>query len=343
MAWERGGKTAISFQKFDFPKARKLVEDCLRASGSAGEGETVLDYFAGSGTTAHAVINLNREDQGSRKYILVEQGEYFNTVLKPRVKKVAFSEHWKDGKPVIQKDNEGSENPLNGVSHCFKTLTLESYEDTQNNLVLNRTGEQQTLLDAEPAFKQDYTLNYMLDIETKGSLLNIEAFEQPFNYQMHIATDSAGETRLQNIDLIETFNYLIGLTVHTLGKLTVSIPFNKDDDGIWQAPNTIRRCEEGTADSYTFVMISGELPNGDSALVIWRVLNDFAKPDSKLMHNMALDTFVKNHLNVNPREKEIDAIFVNGDNTLPNIKDANEHWKVRLIEEEFQRLMFAEI
>lgn len=329
-------------KSFSFPKSVYATQDCLR-SLNLTPSSTCIDYFAGSGTTGHAVINLNREDQGHRKYILVEQGEYFNTVLKPRVKKVAFSEHWKDGKPVTHKDNEGSENPLNGVSHCFKTLTLESYEDTQNNLVLNRTGEQQALLDAEPAFKQDYTLNYMLDIETKGSLLNIEAFEQPFSYQMHIATDSAGETRLQNIDLIETFNYLIGLTVHTLEKLTVSIPFSKDDDGIWQAPNTIKRCEEGTADSYTFLMISGELPNGDSTLVIWRVLNGFANPESKLMHNMALDTFVKDHLKVNPREKEIDAIFVNGDNTLPNIKGNEEHWKVRLIEEEFQRLMFAEI
>ena len=49
----------------------------------------MLDFFAGSGTTAHAVINLNREDGGRRKYILVETNEYFDTVTLPRVKKVA--------------------------------------------------------------------------------------------------------------------------------------------------------------------------------------------------------------------------------------------------------------
>ena len=323
---------------FTSPKPTGLISKVIRI---AGKGIT-LDYFAGSGTTAHAVINLNREDEGDRKYILVEQGEYFDTVLKPRVKKVAHAEHWKDGKPIVHKDHQGSENTLNGISHCFKTLTLESYEDTQNNLELNRSQQQQDLLDAEPSFNQDYTLNYMLDMESKGSLLNIQAFEQPFNYQMKIATDSAGETSLQNVDLIETFNYLIGLTVQTLEKITVHIPFQRDNDGIWQTPDKIKPCEVDTPESYTFLIISGQLPNEDSTLVIWRVLNDFANPESKMFHNMALDTFVMDRLRINPRDKEIDAIFVNGDNTLPNIRSGEEHWKGRLIEEEFQRLMFAE-
>ena len=48
----------------------------------------VLDYFAGSGTTAHAIVNLNRTDDGHRRFILVEMAHYFDTVLLPRVKKV---------------------------------------------------------------------------------------------------------------------------------------------------------------------------------------------------------------------------------------------------------------
>ena len=71
---------------FLFPKSIHLVQDCLRAS-SLGKKDTVLDYFAGSGTTAHATINLNRQDDGTRKYILVEVGHHFDSVLKPRVKK----------------------------------------------------------------------------------------------------------------------------------------------------------------------------------------------------------------------------------------------------------------
>ncbi len=83
----------------------------------------VLDFFAGSGTTAHAVMNLNRADGGSRKYILVEMGEHFNTVILPRVKKVAFSDKWKGGQAVL---GNGSQ----GMSHFVKYFDLEQYEDT---------------------------------------------------------------------------------------------------------------------------------------------------------------------------------------------------------------------
>ena len=312
------------------PKHTSFVSRFIRQS--TNKNSFVLDIFGGSGSTAGAVIQSNRIDEYKRKFILMEANNYIDTIIKPRIKKTFFASTWKNGLPASN----------DSISSCFKTIILESYEDTQNNLQLNRSQQQQDLLNAEPAFNQDYTLNYMLDIESKGSLLNIQAFEQPFNYQMHIATDSAGETRLQNIDLIETFNYLIGLTVHTLEKTTVHIPLEQDADGIWQAPDKIKTCEEGQPDSYTFLIVSGQLPNDDSTLVIWRVLNDFANTESKMQHNMALDTFVMDRLKVNPKDKEIDAIFVNGDNILPNIRSGEEHWKVRLIEEEFQRLMFLE-
>ena len=84
---------------FSFPKSIHLVEDCLRASGSDNKS-MILDYFAGSGTTAHAAINLNREDDGERKFILVEMGEHFDSVLLPRIKKITFTPEWKDGKPA---------------------------------------------------------------------------------------------------------------------------------------------------------------------------------------------------------------------------------------------------
>ena len=46
------------------------------------------------------MIALNREDGGNRKYILVEMGDHFDTVLKPRLEKVGYSADWKDGKPT---------------------------------------------------------------------------------------------------------------------------------------------------------------------------------------------------------------------------------------------------
>ncbi|MDE0086350.1 MAG: site-specific DNA-methyltransferase, partial [Candidatus Poribacteria bacterium] len=76
---------------FSFPKSVYLVSDCLR-SGCLDENETVLDYFGGSGTTVHATINLNRIDNGKRKYILIEVGDHFDTVLNPRIKKAVYAE-----------------------------------------------------------------------------------------------------------------------------------------------------------------------------------------------------------------------------------------------------------
>ena len=108
---------------FGYPKPVSLISQYVLGStfSSVYKNAIVLDYFAGSGTTAHAVINLNREDNGNRKYILVEQGEYFDSVLKPRVQKVIFAKDWKDGKP--QADN----GEFGGVSQIVKVLKLESY------------------------------------------------------------------------------------------------------------------------------------------------------------------------------------------------------------------------
>ncbi|NQV47346.1 MAG: hypothetical protein HQ504_06130 [Rhodospirillaceae bacterium] len=104
-------------KKFDFPKSINLVKRCIYLSTASDQSPVILDYFAGSGTTGHAVITLNRQDSGHRKYILVEQGEYFETVTKPRMQKVVYSADWKDGKATA---------PQTGISHAFKVLKIES-------------------------------------------------------------------------------------------------------------------------------------------------------------------------------------------------------------------------
>ncbi len=93
----------------------KLIDSALE-----NVDDITLDFFAGSGTAAHAVMNLNRVNDGKRKYILVEMGEHFHTGILPRVKKVAFSDKWKDG--IAQ---EGK-----GISHFVKYFQLEQYEDS---------------------------------------------------------------------------------------------------------------------------------------------------------------------------------------------------------------------
>lgn len=68
---------------FSYPKSFYSTLDALRCGVGGAEEAVILDYFAGSGTTGHAVIELNKEDEGRRKYILVEMGDYFDTVLVP--------------------------------------------------------------------------------------------------------------------------------------------------------------------------------------------------------------------------------------------------------------------
>jgi len=284
---------------FSYPKSIHAVFDAVYVAGASDATATVLDYFAGSGTTGHAVINLNREDGGRRKFILVEMGEYFDTVLLPRIKKVTFTPEWRDGKPARGASPEESERS----PRIVKVLHLESYEDALNNLELKRTGPQQTLLEQHPEFREDYMLRYMLDVESRGSasLLNIERFEDPFNYTLNIATGTAGETKPTVVDLVETFNYLIGLRVKTI------------DD--------VRGVR----------VVTGAAPKGERVLILWR--------KTKELDNGALDAWFRKQ-GYNTKDQEYDVIYVNGDNNLENLRKPDQTWKVRLTEEEFKRLMF---
>ena len=138
------GKTEIKNLGLDFSYCHpaSLYEELINAASINGNG-VVFDYFAGSGTSAHATINLNREDGENRKYVLVEMGDYFYTVLLPRIKKVVYSKDWKDGKPVSRE----------GVSHFLKYYTLEQYEETLRN-ARYEDGEQLELDSMKSPFGQ---------------------------------------------------------------------------------------------------------------------------------------------------------------------------------------------
>ena len=81
-------KTIFGGQRvFDFAKSAYFVSDILRFA-NVGPNDIVLDSFAGSGTTAHAVLALNKEDGGNRKFILVECEDYADTITAERVRRV---------------------------------------------------------------------------------------------------------------------------------------------------------------------------------------------------------------------------------------------------------------
>lgn len=266
----------------------------------------VLDYFGGSGTTAHAVITLNREDNGKRKYILIdkyiliEMGDHFDTVLKPRIEKVVYSPEWKKGKPCVHDK---------GISHCFKYLTLESYEDTLNNLELKKPDGADAALEGL-VDSDEYLLRYMLDVESRGSLLSTDAFLHPFDYEMKIAADSSGASVRRKIDLVETFNWLVGLRVES----------------------EERRIERGV------VLVEGTLPSGETALVCWR---DCGKVDAAALAELLKSQGYITGGDGRPA-KGRDVIYVNGDHSLKAVFSAETgDMKVRSIEEEFLTKMWA--
>ena len=287
---------------FDFPKALYAVVDSIRISCPDSNG-IVLDYFGGSGTTGHAVIALNREKKENRKFILIEQGEYFDFVTKARIQKVVYSSDWKDGKAIA---------PHTGISHVFKVLKLESYEDTLNNLHLTRTQAQQSLIGSMPnEAKEDYLLRYMLDVESRGSLLSVEQFKKPFDCKLKITVDSAGAYDERVIDLVETFNYMIGLRVRHVDV----------------------RVDIG------FVSVTGVLPSGEKALVLWR---DAEKLDYEKLNLLC------EKLAINPGDSEFDVVYINGDHNIPAVFTSTEAeggitrtLKIRQIEPEFMTLMFS--
>ena len=75
-----------SGKAFDFPKPPELIMYFIQMI--TGEDDIVLDSFAGSGTTAHAVLNMNKADGGHRKFILVEMMDYADSITAERVKRV---------------------------------------------------------------------------------------------------------------------------------------------------------------------------------------------------------------------------------------------------------------
>ena len=191
-------KDVLGKTSFSYPKSIYNVMDCLSASTKIVKDACILDFFAGSGTTGHAIINLNRQDSKKRKYILVEVGHHFNDVILPRIKKVIYSDQWKNGKPVSR----------NGTSQFVKYIEIESYEDTLDGLEFVPTDDD--LLNQIPSLAEDFKLRYALVAETSqsASLLG-DHFSDPFAYTLSVVRD--GERREVSVDLPETFNYLIGL------------------------------------------------------------------------------------------------------------------------------------
>ena len=113
-------KSIVDNVNFDTPKPSRLIERILKIA--TNKEDIILDSFAGSGTTAHAVLNLNKQDGGNRKFICIEMEDYAETITAERVKHV-IKGYGKDKKAV-----EGT-----GGSFDFYELG-EPFFDEEGNL-----------------------------------------------------------------------------------------------------------------------------------------------------------------------------------------------------------------
>ena len=331
-------------KEFPNPKPTKYLNHLLFVS--THRKSIVLDYFAGSGTTGHAVINLNREDAGKRKYILVEMAKYFDLVLKPRIQKVVYANQWKDGNPqhlteyiktlkkkitdtkkvindlsgfesqddyefekqrlqrLIEKNEElitqcekdmNSGNAYGGLSHCFKYLTLEQYEDTLDNIELSEE------FDTSKLQFNDYIPKYMIFEESGKSkcLLNTDEMKNPFNYTLRISEDQ--KTKDVKVDLVETFNYLIGLKVNKLQRKEIN--------------------------GNNYVLVTGTTNvEGRDAVIVWRDVSRLNTEDKIKKDREAILSLIE--------EFEYDDLYINGSKT-------NLDRKYYIIEEVMQERMFT--
>ena len=73
---------------FDYPKPTRLIQRIINLVTKSDRTDVILDSFAGSGTTAHAVLALNKEDGGNRKFILIECEDYADTITAERVRRI---------------------------------------------------------------------------------------------------------------------------------------------------------------------------------------------------------------------------------------------------------------
>ena len=187
------GKPQIEALGLNFPFCHPvgLYESLVWAATDDGKGIT-LDFFAGSGTTGHALLNRNKTDNGTRKFILVEMGEYFESTLKERIRRVMFSQNWKSGKPDPKKE-------IDGTVGIVKYQRLEQYEDVLNNI---------TTVPPNNDTEIELPVKYLYRPEEQQIRLTMD-LRAPFSNRITYGKDSTEGV----VDILETYCYLKGLSI----------------------------------------------------------------------------------------------------------------------------------
>jgi len=133
---------------FSFPKSLYAVKDVLSLFTENGGDDIVLDFFGGSGTTGHAVLELNREDEGNRSFILCEQLSYAKEVTAKRIEKVI--------------DDNEQESFIYFELKKYNQTFIERIEEAKDTEALLKVWEQ---------MKAKSFLNYNVDIKKQDEHL----------------------------------------------------------------------------------------------------------------------------------------------------------------------------
>lgn len=277
-------------------KPTRLLRRIVTLGTDPRGSDTVLDFFAGSGTTGDAVIRQNRADGAHRRFILVELGRYFDDLVLQRISRSMYTGDWHDGQPgALPNEDEANRGP-----RIVKVLRIESYEDALHNLATDATVEAASPREAAHAERlglDRYRLNYLvrLPLEADASLLDLGQLEHPFHYRLEVLNEE--EPREQTVDLVETFNPVYGLHVRNIEALV--------------------NAEDGR-----YCVVRGDRGNA-RVLVVWRDITD-------------LDPALERHFLESLAGAEVfDEKLINGDSAAPGFRSLDLLFK-RLIDTEEQ-------
>jgi len=183
--------------KFSTENSEEVIKRVIESTSN--EDDLVMDFFLGSGTTTAVAHKLKR------KWIGIEMGEHFYTIVLPRMKKVLAY----DKSGISKEDDVKEKYNEKSAGGFLKYQILEQYEDSLDNIELK---EDRTL---QKYLKDEYIIKYFLNYEIKESpyLLNIKFLRNPFAYKLKVNLSEVGEPEEVTIDIPETFNYLLGLRV----------------------------------------------------------------------------------------------------------------------------------
>ena len=181
----RGTKVINDLMKvktFDFPKSLDLIMDCLKLTLS--KNDLVMDFFSGSATTAHATMQLNSEDNGKRKFIMVQIPEL--TDEKSEAYKAGYKNICEIGKERIRRagDKILEESDNKDLDIGFKVFKLDSsnlekwdpdYDNLEQTLLTNKENikPDRTELDLIYEIMLKYGINLTLPIEKINNIYSI--------------------------------------------------------------------------------------------------------------------------------------------------------------------------